>query len=171
MAATAKPTYYAVPDPDTGDMTYWMRTGRGELKAWPTRRYDTRLCGKPYVWMAAIRGAIEANPDVARARFAAFTSHCCICGKFLTDEASKVWGIGPDCRQKVSADFADACAGEIARLHGLAGGAPDDNAHVAVESAAAMVEVTEAARAAAPERVVLPVGAQLPLLATAGSER
>lgn len=38
--------YYAVPDPTTGDMTFWYRNKKGELDAWPTRpktRYGPRL--------------------------------------------------------------------------------------------------------------------------------
>lgn len=34
------PKYDAVPDPDTGDMTYWTRDKQGELRAWPPRAYD-----------------------------------------------------------------------------------------------------------------------------------
>ena len=29
--------HYAVPDPTTGDMTYWRRDARRRLKAWPTK--------------------------------------------------------------------------------------------------------------------------------------
>ena len=39
------PKYYAVPDPNTGDMTYWFRNRRGAIVSWPQRppaRYGPR---------------------------------------------------------------------------------------------------------------------------------
>ncbi len=44
--------YYAVPDPDTGDMTFWYRTAKGQRRPWPTRpqaRYG------PTLWTALKR--------------------------------------------------------------------------------------------------------------------
>ena len=200
MQTRPKLTYYAVPDPDTCDMTYWMRTKRGQLKAWPATAkvddYGPRLWFKPghdrehvvpeglterergnwirawydtvrNPWVAKILAAIEREPDAARARFAAFTSHCCICGRTLTDEDSRVRGIGPDCIGRVPAAFAEACAREIARLHGEAGGEANDRVHVGIADAAAMVPAAVAIRADAADRATVssPVDVQLPLVA------
>lgn len=115
------PEYFAVPDPaDAGRMTYWRSAGRG-LRAWPpAARYGPRLLrrevpagltGKPLrafvtawyrqhvaPWHDAIKTAIAEDPQKCAARFAALTTRCCLCGRSLTDPASKTYGIGPDCR-------------------------------------------------------------------------
>lgn len=132
--------YYAVPDPRDGTMTYWREDKRGRLTAWPTTvRYGPVLlaadvpselagkqrdawisawfCEHAYPWHDAIRAAITAAPDRCRARFASFTSRCCFCGRELTDPASKVYGIGPDCRHGLSDAVLSAMAREMGRVH------------------------------------------------------
>ena len=37
MPKDNEPKYFAVPDPDTGDMTYWERTKDGQYVAWPRK--------------------------------------------------------------------------------------------------------------------------------------
>ncbi|MBA3891797.1 MAG: hypothetical protein H0X64_14845 [Gemmatimonadaceae bacterium] len=121
-------------------MTYWRRGAGGLLKQWPPKaRYGPILLrsGVPaglagqarqewiaawferhsLPWHAAIRESIAADPDSGRARFAAFTSRCCMCGRHLTDPASKVYGIGPECRDGWSADVLAHMAELIARTH------------------------------------------------------
>ncbi len=135
--------YYAVPDPAGDSMTYWRRGARGAVKPWPVKaRYGPVLytkevpavlkgtarrewVGKWYStvrtpWDEAIQGAIQADPVGCRARFTVFTSRCCVCGRTLTDDASKVFGIGPDCRAEVSDDFLTSVAERTARMHGVA---------------------------------------------------
>jgi len=120
MTSNLQPTYYAVPDPDTGEMTYWRRDKRGRLKPWPQRPqavYGPQLWRKPPAhlgphdhvippgldgearqvwhrewvhtvarpWQASIQKAIDTDPERALARFAAFGSRCCVCGKALDD--------------------------------------------------------------------------------------
>jgi hypothetical protein len=37
-----KPKYFAVPDPDTGDMTYWYLDRRGMVQPWPQKPRPAR---------------------------------------------------------------------------------------------------------------------------------
>ena len=81
------PKYYAVPNPDTGDMTYWERTKDGQYVAWPRKpraawygppmpsrkeqaqhedigafgRHWWETIRKP--WMDTVIAAIEADPE------------------------------------------------------------------------------------------------------------
>lgn len=113
------PEYFAVPDPaDPARMTYW-RQQNGIRKPWPPKaRYGPQLIraevptdryerhgfllqwfdqvGTP--WRLAVVAAIDADPAGCAARFAAFTTRCCQCGRRLKDPASKTYGIGPECR-------------------------------------------------------------------------
>lgn len=94
--------YYAVLDPHDADrMTYWWRrAGRGdrpEFLSWPLKVDQTARVG----YMLAIVAAIAADPVGAGKRFAEFTTRCCLCGRSLRDEKSKVCGIGPECRKAV----------------------------------------------------------------------
>jgi hypothetical protein len=132
--------YYAVPDPAGDAITYWRRNRRGGIDPWPTRaRYGPRLLTRDVPrrltgrarrewvntwyatvhapWHDAISAAITTDPDTARARFAAFTSRCCWCGRHLTDNASKVYGIGPDCRHGLPAELLADMARAVGRLH------------------------------------------------------
>jgi hypothetical protein len=119
-----KPDYFAVPDPlDPAKLCYWYRPKRGKhagrLQQWPPRRSDWGVLyrrdvdGQPPEERDAYRAAhwqrvraarqeiaatIEADPTLAAARFAACHSICCCCGKGLTDERSRAYGIGPECR-------------------------------------------------------------------------
>lgn len=133
------PKYFAVPDPLDPDLiTYWRRSAEGQLRPWPPKAkyrplyprdvpaelspverrafldaYREQLL-KAYV---EIRNTIEADPDTAAARFAAFHSRCCNCGKALTDDQSKVYGIGPDCRDGMSPEVLAPFVALIGRAH------------------------------------------------------
>ncbi len=133
--------YFAVPHPsDAARMTYWRRGARGNLKPWPARaRYgpelrrsdvptglgpaDLREWAAAWYrqhavpWHAAVRAAIDADPDTAAARFAAFATRCCSCGRRLTDSASKTYGIGPECRADLPAAVLAAYAEAVGRAH------------------------------------------------------
>lgn len=140
---SANVEYFAVVDPsDPGRMTYW-RSGKRGLKPWPAQaRYGpvlyrsdvpadlsgtarrewiaTWFAERSQPWHQAIREAIATDPDDCRARFAAFTSHCCMCGRGLTDPASKTYGIGPECRTGISSTTLARLAELVARAHALA---------------------------------------------------
>ena len=132
--------YYAVPDPDDpNQMTYWRDSTRGEgFMAWPPKvrygpvlyrrdvpkdRQEQRLVVEQHwarerEWHQQVREAIEADPITAAKRFAEFTSRCCLCGRTLTDEASKVYGIGPECRRGLPHEvLANHFAPQISSLH------------------------------------------------------
>ncbi len=117
--------FYAVPDPRPGveEVTYWhARTGR--FGPWPKKaRYGPVITRsdlpegmdprseecRAFVegWMeetkepydAAIVRAISADPIAAQHRFADFNVRCCSCGRKLTNDLSKIYGIGPECRK------------------------------------------------------------------------
>ncbi|WP_374216205.1 DUF6011 domain-containing protein [Frankia sp. R82] len=138
MGDREEPGYFAVPDPLDGTrMSYWYRSraarSAGQLAPWPPRRnrwghllkrdvpFDKAADPPGYrafvrehfdrVFDARVeaRRLIEADPDAASARFAALAIRCCWCGKQLADEHSRVYGVGPECRQGLSAE-------ELARM-------------------------------------------------------
>ena len=53
-------------------------------------------------YRAAVEATIAADPNGCAVRFALFNSRCCCCNKRLTEEHSKVYGIGPECRKGAS---------------------------------------------------------------------
>jgi hypothetical protein len=133
--------YYAVPDPDdAGRMVYLRRNARGALDPWPAKaKYGPSLLKKDvpdllkgversdwirqwfsensWPWWATVRQAVADDPVTAQARFAKFCSRCCFCGKRLTDEASKTYGVGPECRRGEPAEFLAHTAEAIGRAH------------------------------------------------------
>lgn len=134
--------YYAVLDPDDeGTMTCWRVKDGGlhphPAKAWygPARPLRKDAPGKPgtdeYIawmrdyfdrwtsWALRVKEAIEADPLAAQRGFAETTAHCCVCGRALTDGASKTLGIGPDCRERVPHDLLMAYLAEVKRAQSL----------------------------------------------------
>jgi hypothetical protein len=128
-----EPARYAIPDPlDPAKVSYWYRpdSGRekGKLMPWPPRRntwgrlfYKDMPDGRAQTatnrafadahW-AGVREArktaaaeIDANPELAAARFARYSAACCSCGKAMWDERSVTYGIGPECRRGASPAF------------------------------------------------------------------
>src|SRR5215213_9571612 len=129
--------YYAVADPENeGEMSYWRRKDKGKHKTpsfdpWPLKaRYGPRLLtsdprlkglkgeqrnqfvrswyeGVKYPYMARVVEAIASDPVTAGKRFAELQMRCCICGKGLTTNESKVVGIGPECRKGLPKEFVD----------------------------------------------------------------
>lgn len=120
--------YYAIPDPDDpGTMTYWRRTRTARtssLKPWPAKarygpavprrsdipadraardRFVTAWLEARRTYLARVVAAITAGPEAAGCRFAELGVRCCKCGRALSDETSKVYGIGPECRSGISA--------------------------------------------------------------------
>lgn len=135
--------YFAVPDPlRPGSMSYWHRMGTGELVPWPLRHnrwdhvvvqpHEVPARGADHRWLAeyqkrheervqeakaAVCAAIEADPVSAGTRFAVHQTLCFCCGRQLTEEQSKVYGIGPDCRRNVDANTLALALEITARLH------------------------------------------------------
>jgi hypothetical protein len=143
--------YLAVPDPNNAaQMTYWRRTGNGTLTEWPSKAKYAPVLHKRDVpsgldtaarfdwarrwyaenaepWWAAIRAAIETDEAECARRFAEFCARCCVCGRKLTNETSKVYGIGPECRANVPTSWLADGAKKIGQAHAehLSGGAGD----------------------------------------------
>lgn len=121
---------YAVVDShDKGTVSYWRRSGgtRPQFSAWPPKaaygpvllkrdvppglygrergEFLTRwLAETRQPYMTRVIGALLADPVACRKRFAALTSRCCQCARALTDDLSKTYGIGPECRAGISAE-------------------------------------------------------------------
>lgn len=68
------------------------------------------------VRQAAMREIAEC-PEEAAARFAVLQSTCCCCGKALTDERSKAYGIGPECRAGLTPEVLKVISDHAAREH------------------------------------------------------
>lgn len=142
IETTTAPEYFAVLDPlDPGRITYWYRVQRGrdagQLAPWPPRtRYGALYVkdmpagtkAEQYAFArahydrvaharAVLEDVIDTDPDTAAARFAAFASRCCCCGKRLTDERSKCYGIGPECRHGASLDWLASRVDLVGRAH------------------------------------------------------
>lgn len=144
--ATVPDGYYATPDPrDPAQMTYW-RMRAGQPTVWPPRaRYGPTLLRSDVPaglraeersrwiqdwwttvaqpWHQAILDQLAGDPAAAGARFAELTTRCCNCGRALTDAASRVYGIGPDCRAGLPGEWLAALARAVGRAHAARGDA------------------------------------------------
>ena len=120
---------------DTSKMSYWYLPDKGrkkdQLQPWPPLRnkwgslYDkdipehSRENVNAEVFRAFLRAyfdrvrtareeverIISEDPGLAAARFSHLAIRCCYCGKTLTEERSKIYGVGPECRQGASPDY------------------------------------------------------------------
>ncbi|XTZ13901.1 DUF6011 domain-containing protein [Micromonospora echinospora] len=141
---TQSPEYFAVPDPDDPTrITYWRRAAAGKLTPWPSRaRYGPQLYRSDVPadlagmqrqewiqawarenqrpWYEKIHAALDADPQECAARFAAFATRCCQCGRMLHDPESKACGVGPDCRDGWPAAVIAAMVEAVGRAHALA---------------------------------------------------
>ncbi|MFI6732095.1 DUF6011 domain-containing protein [Nonomuraea sp. NPDC050451] len=126
--------FYAIQDPhDPTTVTYWRRKdqagrGRPQFAAWPPKARNGPVLLKADVpqdlhgaerqqwasrwfhehlapYLDAVVEVIAADPVAAGRRFAELTTRCCRCGRALTDDLSKTYGIGPDCRDGIPADL------------------------------------------------------------------
>jgi hypothetical protein len=131
--------YYALLDPDNpATMTYWRAqnglTAMWPAKAWygpakllkrdaPADRDEYRAWARAWFdrsqnWILRVRDALEADPHPALRRFAEFSIRCCQCARPLTDDTSKVLGIGPDCRRGISTELlAQITTPQVAAIH------------------------------------------------------
>ncbi|RPK76378.1 hypothetical protein EES45_23080 [Streptomyces sp. ADI97-07] len=118
--------YYATLDPaDPATMTYW-RVRNSAATPWPAKawygparplRRDApadadariawlRLWQTGYrEWLHTVLDTLDQDPAAARRRFADLSTRCCLCGRALHDDRSKVLGVGPDCREGVSEEM------------------------------------------------------------------
>ncbi|GGX02105.1 DUF6011 domain-containing protein [Streptomyces chryseus] len=131
--------YYAVLDPANPDtMTYWRVRGE-TVTAWPAKAWygparplkrdapadaDERIAwlrewqAGYREWLRTVRAALDRDPAAARRNFADLTTRCCQCGRALTDDRSKVLGVGPECRRGVSEELlALICTPAVAAAH------------------------------------------------------
>jgi hypothetical protein len=129
-------------------MSYWHRNKAGDLVPWPLRhnRWDHVVVDPSELppggfadWLAEERfrdeyakkheervraameivgAAIEADPVTAGARFALHHTLCFCCGKPLTEDQSKAYGIGPDCRRDMDPDTLAQAVELTAKMHG-----------------------------------------------------
>lgn len=136
----------ADPD-DPGRITYWRRSANGQLAQWPAKAcYGPALYRKPgpghqhvipagldgedrrqwmlrwiedvsAPWYRWVHGAIEADPVTAAARFATLKCACIICGRSLSDAASRAYGVGPECRGSWPDALLAAVSEAVGRAH------------------------------------------------------
>ena len=140
--------YYAVLDPlNAGEMTYWRKKvrkrGGQSFGPWPQKaRYGPTLTRKDLpegvserseegqafirdwyenvsrLYKDAIVAAIVEDPVIAGQRFADWAIRCCCCGKGLTNDRSKVYGIGPECRKGMPGEvLANYFRAEVGKAH------------------------------------------------------
>jgi hypothetical protein len=127
-------SYFAVPDPlDPAKMSYWYLPKKGwmkdKLQPWPPRRnkwgalwikdvpeqvrndkkayteYITAHFNRVRLARIDVERIVSADPQLAAVRFSHLAIRCCRCGKALTEQRSKTYGIGPECRQGASPDY------------------------------------------------------------------
>lgn len=139
MTAPLPDGYYAITDPDNAEtMTYW-RASKGRLAIWPAKAWygPARLLKRDApadrdemrawytawsdtwaAWATRVRTALDADQAAALRRFARFSIRCCQCGRRLTDDTSKVYGVGPECRRGASPAFlAAVMTPQVAAIH------------------------------------------------------
>jgi hypothetical protein len=86
------------------------QAGRDYIRAWYQHVYAT--------YHATIVGNILTDPVAAGQRFADWAIRCCCCGKALTNDLSKVYGIGPVCRKGLSSEvLANYYRPNVGRAH------------------------------------------------------
>ena len=112
MTSTATQTYtrktlpaahYAIIWPGNGK-TYFFRVQVGKSGKWAGTRFITRQSSDDYLPIRpegrdAAYSLILADPIGAMALYGQRIERCGRCRKTLTDEDSRAFGIGPDCRK------------------------------------------------------------------------
>lgn len=102
---TAPKGYYAIVWPGNGK-TYFFRVTIGRKgSAWEGRRFITKQAGDEQHRMsadgqAAAWALILADTTAAMRLYGERIGSCGKCHRTLTDETSRAYGIGPECRKK-----------------------------------------------------------------------
>lgn len=93
-----EPGYYAV-EYDHDIRFYRVKEGRGYYagRFYLDRFKSDALMGIRYPEKVEVLRLINEDPDKAGMRFAVELTRCYCCGRMLTDEISRLRGIGPDC--------------------------------------------------------------------------
>jgi hypothetical protein len=96
--------HYAVVWPGNGK-TYFFRVTIGKSGKWQGFRFITRQSSDDYLRMTAEgRKAwwplLLADVTGAAQRYGQEIGRCGFCHKTLTDETSRAYGVGPDCRKQ-----------------------------------------------------------------------
>jgi hypothetical protein len=99
-----------IPDEQTCRETFDCTSKEWELQFWEDVK-DVR--------QAAMREIAE-HPEEAAARFAVLQSTCCCCGRALTEDRSKAYGIGPECREGAAPEVLKRIGELTAREHAQA---------------------------------------------------
>jgi len=101
---TAPAGYYAIVWPGNGK-TYFYRVSIGKSGKWAGFRFLTRQSSDDFINLspegrAAAWPLILADVNAARILYGQRIGRCGCCHKTLTDEDSRAYGIGPECRKK-----------------------------------------------------------------------
>lgn len=90
--------YYCVPF-EHALRFYRVKAGKGYYagRFFLDRFKSDELRAISYAERAQVLDLINANPDEAAMRFAVELTRCHCCGRMLTDEVSRLRGVGPDC--------------------------------------------------------------------------
>lgn len=93
-----EPGYYAVFFEHTLRF-YRVKEGKGRYtgRSFLDRFKSDELRNIRYPEKVEVLRLINADPDEAAMRFAVELTRCHVCGRMLTDEISRLRGIGPDC--------------------------------------------------------------------------
>lgn len=115
----ARPQFEPWPLKARNGPILWIKDIPRDLKGQARREWcDTWHANNSRPYKAAVIETIAADPIAAGKRFADLTSRCCACARRLTDDHSKVYGIGPECRSGISAeDLAEYFAPRLGHAH------------------------------------------------------
>jgi len=88
------------------DLDFW-RIDRPEQGAYAGRTFVKRIIGgKPDMNVsrdtkfAALEAILEVGPEIAAIMYGQQLGRCSRCNRHLTDETSRLYGMGPECRSK-----------------------------------------------------------------------
>lgn len=112
LKARYAPVLYSKDLPDEEVLRRLTLSKHDYMAAW------YRTLNSPY--LEAIVESLLEDPVAAQHRFADFNTRCLNCAKKLTNDLSKVYGIGPECRKGLSAEtLATYNRPAVSRAHGL----------------------------------------------------
>jgi len=112
LAQHVDPTQDRAPRPEVPEGRYAVLTDDGHLAFYRVRVADTGFISvelqvsdehQPLAWKTAVAvlRKIEVDPKAAAIRYGQELGVCGVCGRTLTDEASRAAGIGPVCSSRL----------------------------------------------------------------------